>query len=191
MKKLKVDITEDSIRLKSLSPKDEKVYLDMQRRASLFANAFDHIEGLWEYMIPTFREHLTDKEIRCLIYDLQSGKAVGFVEATKSGNGHWEIGIAILPEDRKQGFGFRASHIFVKYLFENLGIDAVYWNVFPKNAPSIRIAEKLDGKCIGTGRILESWLRRAGFKMDGDLKAKTDETKNLIYKIEPGCMDCE
>ena len=102
-------------------------------------------------MMPGLKENLEGDEIRCLIYESGNSDEVGFIEASTNMDNHKEIGIAILSEYRHKGLGYAASYRFIKYLFDNQDVDAIYWSVFRHNTSSIKIAEKLGGKLIGEG----------------------------------------
>ena len=131
-------------------------------------------------MMPGLKENLEGDEIRCLIYESENSDAVGFIEASTNMDNHKEIGIAILSEYRHKGLGYAASYRFIKYLFDNQDVDAIYWNVFRHNTPSIKIAEKL----IGEGQMLERAFQMAGYEAEGKVKEKLEELKELTYIIK-------
>ena len=130
--------------------------------------------------MPGLKENLEGDEIRCLIYESGNSDAVGFIEASTNMDNHKEIGIAILSEYRHKGLGYAASYRFIKYLFDNQDVDAIYWNVFRHNTPSIKIAEKL----IGEGQMLERAFQMAGYEAEGEVKEKLDVLRELTYKID-------
>ena len=183
MEKRMIDISDEKIRLRTLCKEDEETYLYLQRHASLVAPLYEKNKDLWEYMIPDLKEKLEDDEMRCLIYEIGNSDAVGFIDASTNMDNHKEIGIAILPEYRHKGLGYAASYRFIKYLFDNQETDAIYWNVFRHNIPSIKLAEKLGGKLIGEGQMLERAFQMAGYEAEGEVKEKLDELRELTYKI--------
>ena len=183
MEKRMIDISDEKIRLRTLCKEDEETYLYLQRHASLVAPLYEKNKDLWEYMIPDLKEKLEDDEMRCLIYEIGNSDAVGVIEASMNMDNHKEIGIAILPEYRHKGLGYAASYRFIKYLFDNQETDAIYWNVFRHNIPSIKLAEKLGGKLIGEGQMLERAFQMAGYEAEGEVKEKLDELRELTYKI--------
>ena len=134
--------------------------------------------------MPGLKENLKGDEIRCLIYEIGNSDAVGFIDASTNMDNHKEIGIAILPEYRHKGLGYAASYRFIKYLFDNQETDAIYWNVFRHNIPSIKLAEKLEGKLIGEGQMLEMAFQMAGYEVEGEVKEKLDVLRELTYKID-------
>lgn len=67
---------------------------------------------------------------------------------------------------------------------DNQETDAIYWNVFRHNIPSIKLAEKLGGKLIGEGQMLEMAFQMAGYEVEGEVKEKLDVLRELTYKID-------
>ena len=179
-----IDISDENIRLHTLCKENEETYLYLQRHASLLAPLYEKNKDLWEYMMPGLKENLKDNEVRCLIYEIGNSDAVGFIEASTGTDNRREIGIAILPEYRRKGLEYAASYRFIKYLFDNQETNAIYWSVFRYNTPSVKIAEKLGGKVIGEGAMLERAFQMAGYEAEGEVKEKLDELRELTYKID-------
>lgn len=48
----------------------------------------------------------------------------------------------------------------------------------------MKIAEKLGGKVIGEGAMLERAFQMAGYEAEGEVKEKLDELRELTYKID-------
>jgi [ribosomal protein S5]-alanine N-acetyltransferase len=69
----------------------------------------------------------------------------------------WEIGIALLPEWRGQGIGWRAQAIFCSYLFENTSVQRIEASTHEENAAEQRALEK-------AGFTLEGVIRAAEFR---------------------------
>jgi len=69
----------------------------------------------------------------------------------------WEIGIALLPEWRGQGIGWRAQAIFCSYLFENTSVHRIEASTHEENAAEQRALEK-------AGFTLEGVIRAAEFR---------------------------
>ncbi|MBO0823673.1 MAG: GNAT family N-acetyltransferase [Actinobacteria bacterium] len=69
----------------------------------------------------------------------------------------WEIGIALLPEWRGQGIGWRAQAMFCSYLFENTSVQRIEASTHEENVAEQRSLEK-------AGFILEGVLRAAEFR---------------------------
>jgi [ribosomal protein S5]-alanine N-acetyltransferase len=88
--------------------------------------------------------------------DRTARAAAGFVSyrARKFVNiGHWEIGIALLPERRGQGLGWRAQALLCDYLFQH--------------TPAWRIEASTHEENLAEQHALE----KAGFQLDGVVRA--------------------
>ncbi len=101
-----------------------------------------------------------------LIVDVAPGtqpdnEPAGFVSYRKRYYGSqgfcWEIGIALLPEWRGQGIGWRAQAMFCSYLFENTPVQRIEAATHPENAAEQRSLEK-------AGFTLEGVIRAAEFR---------------------------
>ena len=69
----------------------------------------------------------------------------------------WEIGIALLPEWRGQGVGWRAQAMFCSYLFENTPVQRIEAATHAENAAEQRSLQK-------AGFTLEGVIRSAEFR---------------------------
>ena len=81
----------------------------------------------------------------------------------------WEIGIALLPEWRGQGIGWRAQAIFCSYLFENTPVQRIEAATHAENAAEQRSLEKAGFALEGVVRAAEF---RAGQWRDGYLYSR-------------------
>ncbi len=91
-----------------------------------------------------------------LMVDDGTTGAAGFVSfrARKFVNvGHWEIGIALLPERRGQGLGWRAQALLCDYLF--------------RHTPAFRIEAGTHEENLAEQHSLE----KAGFHLEGVIRA--------------------
>ena len=81
----------------------------------------------------------------------------------------WEIGIALLPEWRGQGIGWRAQAIFSSYLFENTPVQRIEAATHAENTAEQRSLEKAGFTLEGVIRAAEY---RAGQWRDGYLYSR-------------------
>ena len=81
----------------------------------------------------------------------------------------WEIGIALLPQWRGQGIGWRAQAIFSSYLFENTPVQRIEAATHAENTPEQRSLEKAGFTLEGVIRAAEY---RAGQWRDGYLYSR-------------------
>lgn len=81
----------------------------------------------------------------------------------------WEIGIALLPEWRGQGIGWRAQAMFCSYLFEHTPVQRIEAATHAENAAEQRSLEKAGFTLEGVVRAAEF---RAGQWRDGYLYSR-------------------
>jgi RimJ/RimL family protein N-acetyltransferase len=81
----------------------------------------------------------------------------------------WEIGIALLPEWRGQGIGWRAQAMFCSYLFENTSVQRIEASTHEENAAEQRALERAGFTLEGVLRATEF---RAGKWRDGYLYSR-------------------
>ena len=99
--------------------------------------------------------------------------AAGFVSFRSGQYGssgkHWTIGIALLPEWRGQGIGWRAQAMLCDYLFEHSPAQRVEAGTHPENIAEQRALEKAGFRLEGVVRACEF---RAGQWRDGHLYSR-------------------
>lgn len=90
-----------------------------------------------------------------LMVEVEREHAAGFVSwtAVHLGSPCWEIGIALLPDWRGQGLGWRAQAMLCDYLFAHTPVQRIQASTHPENAVEQRA------------------LERAGFRLEGVLRA--------------------
>ena len=106
---------------------------------------------------------LGSEDGRLMVDDGTSDTAAGFVHwraKTYVNVSHWEIGIALLPERRGQGLGWRAQALLCDYLFRHTPAQRIEAATHPENIAEQRSLEK-------AGFQLEGILRAAEFR-DGE-----------------------
>jgi [ribosomal protein S5]-alanine N-acetyltransferase len=113
-----------------------------------------------------------------LMVDVAAGtapgrQAVGFMSYSRhqySAQGYcWEIGIALLPQWRGQGIGWRAQAMLCSYLFEHTPVQRVEAGTHPENTAEQRALEKAGFTLEGVVRAAEF---RAGQWRDGYLYSR-------------------
>ena len=101
------------------------------------------------------------------------GEAAGLVSYRRRHYGgrsyHWEIGIALLPEWRGQGIGWRAQAMFCSYLFEHTPVQRIQAGTHPENLAEQKSLEKAGFTFEGVVRACEF---RAGRWRDGYLYSR-------------------
>ncbi|HZX08858.1 GNAT family protein [Kribbella sp.] len=82
---------------------------------------------------------------------------------------YWEIGIALLPEYRGRGIGWRAQAMLTAYLFEHTSVQRIQAATHPENLAEQRSLEKAGFRLEGVIRGCEF---RAGKLRDGYLYSR-------------------
>jgi ribosomal-protein-alanine N-acetyltransferase len=104
---------------------------------------------------------------------VQAGDPAGFVTwgAGRYGGaaGYWEIGIALLPEFRGRGIGWRAQALLTDYLFEHTPAQRVQAGTQPENVAEQKALVKAGFQLEGVVRAAEF---RAGQWRDGLLYSR-------------------
>jgi [ribosomal protein S5]-alanine N-acetyltransferase len=120
-------------------------------------------------------------ELSTLMVDA-AGTTVGLVQhrqLTFAGHGPFqEIGIALLPEYRGRGFGWRAQAILCDYLFQHWPIQRIQAGTHPENLAEQKALVKAGFQREGTIRAAEF---RAGQWRDGVLfsRLRDDPTPKI------------
>lgn len=100
----------------------------------------------------------TDRQLRLVIERADTRTAIGFVDLTDFSPRHLraEVGIIVLPEHRRQGFGSEALRIVEQYATKALLVHQLYAYVSPSNERSVRLFAGRGYKQAGT---LRDWLQ--------------------------------
>jgi RimJ/RimL family protein N-acetyltransferase len=99
----------------------------------------------------------SDVEWRYFVIEKKDGTKIGLlVHYIVQPSGKYEIGYALVPNERGKEYGFEALQIMVDYLFLSKSIERVQATTDTRNLPSQRILEKCGFKREGT-------IRKAGF----------------------------
>lgn len=124
---------------------------------------------------------LGDQDGRLMVDDGTSDTAAGFVHwraRTYVNVSYWEIGIALLPERRGQGLGWRAQALLCDYLFRHTPAQRIEAATHPENIAEQRALEKAGFRLEGVIRAVE--FRDGGWR-DGHLysRLRSDPSPSL------------
>ena len=110
---------------------------------------------------------------RLIVSPGETETAAGFVSWHAGSYGgaaaYWEIGIALLPEWRGQGLGWRAQAMLCDYLFQHTPAQRIQAGTHPENTAEQRALEKAGFTLEGVLRACEF---RAGQWRDGHLYSR-------------------
>ena len=88
--------------------------------------------------------------------DRQAAGLVSYRKQLHGSQGYcWEIGIALLPEWRGQGIGWRAQAMFCSYLFDHTPVQRIEAATHAENAAEQRSLEKAGFSLEGIARAAE------------------------------------
>ena len=110
---------------------------------------------------------------RLMVEDEEERVAAGFVSWRAGSYGglarHWEIGIALLPEWRGRGIGWRAQATLCDYLFAHTPVQRIQAGTHPENLAEQHALVKAGFRLEGVVRACEF---RAGQWRDGYLYSR-------------------
>ncbi len=109
--------------------------------------------------------YLSDDDSRVIVE--VAGTAAGFMSWLARGFGvsrNWEIGIALLPDRRGRGIGWRAQAMLCDYLFTHTPAERIQAITHPENIAEQKSLEKAGFTLEGVLRAMEF---RAGQWSDG------------------------
>lgn len=99
----------------------------------------------------------TDVGWTWFVVEKKDGTKIGFiVHFTAQPSQHVEVGYALIPKEKRKGYGTEALQIMVDYLFLTKDIMRIQATTDTRNVASQRILEK-------TGFQREGTIRKAGF----------------------------
>jgi len=110
---------------------------------------------------------------RLMVEDEEERAAAGFVSWVAGSYGglarHWEIGIALLPQWRGRGIGWRAQAMLCDYLFTHTPVQRIQAGTHPENLAEQHALVKAGFRLEGVVRACEF---RAGQWRDGYLYSR-------------------
>lgn len=160
MKKENVYTVGTTVIIKTVTDNDLEDYLYMKRYATIFKEAYDKENGLWEYMKPRLIEDIKGNDCICLIYQRSSGCAVGYIDLELKNENRPMIGIGILENERRKGYATEAARLLVQKVLEHDEVECVEWMTTIGNEASNKIAQKLGGKLIREEPIIPIELQK-------------------------------
>ena len=111
---------------------------------------------LHEYMSNITGDIYTDKQVRLMVEN-EKGEVVGIADIVDFNPSHCraEVGIVIMKEHRKKGYGTAALNYIKKYASQILHLKQIYAIVPNDNERSLKLFRKA---CFESGATLKNWL---------------------------------
>ncbi len=157
----------------------KNIYLRALEPSDLeFLFTTENNETFWEVsntQIP-FSKHILKKYIENAHQDIYAAKQyrfvicdtknvpVGMIDLFDFNPQHLRVGVGILilPEFQKNGYGSEALELVINYSFANLNVHQIYANITSNNLNSIRLFENKNFKKVG--KKLDWIYSNTGFK---------------------------
>jgi RimJ/RimL family protein N-acetyltransferase len=167
-------LSELSIRLRPVTEDDLFMFRRFSTEPGLIGLDW---AGFRDAQAPTRRfaadGYLGAEDGRLIVESESESAAAGFVSYVAGLYGgvakHWEIGIALLPEWRGRGIGWRAQAMMCDYLFSHTPAQRIQAGTHPENLAEQRSLEKAGFRLEGIVRACEF---RAGRWRDGYLYSR-------------------
>jgi diamine N-acetyltransferase len=118
-----------------------------------------------EAYINSAQDLYAHQQIRLLILEKSSGKAVGTIDVFEFDPLHQRAGLGVLIDQqfREKGYALEALMLIERYLLEVIGVRNLYCNILADNEASIALFEKagfakIAIKGIGSTIVVSGWM---------------------------------
>lgn len=156
--------------LRALEPEDIDYLYELENDESLWevGNSLTPYSRyiLEQYIANGYRDIFEVKQLRLVICEKQTERAVGFVDLYDFDPEHRRagIGIVIYPEEeQRKGFASEALRLICNYAFHRLNCNQVYAGITADNEGSIALFEKMKFQKNG---VRKSWTFADGVFKD-------------------------
>ncbi|QTE22813.1 GNAT family N-acetyltransferase [Polaribacter cellanae] len=154
-----------NISLRALEPEDLEFLFQIENDESFWE--VSHTQTPFsKYVLKQYLEnaHLDiyeAKQLRLIIEENSSKKAIGTIDLFDFNPQHKRAGIGILihPDFQKNGFASEALSLLINYAFSHLNLHQLYANITVDNTKSISLFEKHHFKKVG---IKKDWILSEG-----------------------------
>ena len=156
------------LKLRALEPQDVEVLYHWENDPEVWE--VSHTQTPFsKYLLKTFikvaaQDIYTNKQLRMMIDELQTGKTIGTVDLFDFDPMHDRVGVGILinKDFREKGYASEAISLVKTYVFEVLLLHQIYCNILEENEKSILLFMKEDFELIGNKK---EWIKtHDGFK---------------------------
>ncbi|GHU83155.1 N-acetyltransferase [Bacteroidia bacterium] len=158
----------ENLLLRALEPEDLDVLYQWENDSDLWKYGSTLTPyskfALRDYLDNSLQDIFHSRQLRLMIIDKKTGKAIGTIDLYDYEPIHLRTGIGILLDAayRNKGLGMEALHLSKEYAFRFLHLKQLYAYVPQTNIPSIKLFNKCGYVQAG---ILKSWLKiRDGFE---------------------------
>ena len=130
------------VRLRALEPEDLDLLYTIENDEDIWdvseTNTPMSKFAIRQYLAAQPQEALQSGEIRLVVEDLATSRAVGLIDLTDISilNRRGEIGIALLKEERGRGYGTAALRLMETYAKKNLRLRFLYCKISAHHNPN-------------------------------------------------------
>lgn len=135
--------------LRRISPDEQLFYQKLAQ-----AETPDFLKDTDTISAPDWDDLLSETHLTCSILETKTGAFCGFCQLQWIFSPTPELGIDLLPAYQKQGVAAEVLPAFLSHAKEQLPISYFYAKIKENNLPSLRLAEKIGGICVGTKSLL-------------------------------------
>lgn len=154
-------LTGKLIELRALEPEDLTFLFEMENdeqfwQVSNTQTPFSRFL-LKNYIEQSHQDIYQAKQLRLVISENASKKAIGMIDLFDFEPQHKRAGIGVLihPEHQQKGYASEALELLIKYSSQHLGLHQLYANITSDNTASIALFEKQLFKKIG---LKKDWI---------------------------------
>lgn len=155
----------DSIILRKPEPEDlDFLYSIENNPTNWFVSDSKSPFSKWQlkqHIENTVYDIYTNKELRLIIEDKTTKRAIGLVDLFEFEPFHKRIGIGILitTQEQNKGIAYHSINMIIKYCFEILEINQIWCNIDADNEISMKLFKKAGFENTG---ILKQWKIQKG-----------------------------
>lgn len=150
------------IKLRALEPADIDLLFEWENNSEVWQIS-DTIQPYSRYALEQYVNSVQDiysqRQIRFIIEEIGTNKAVGCVDLFDFDPIHKRVGVGILVSDsdnRKKGFGKEAIELILEYCKDILECHQVYCNVLTDNEISLNLFDHFGFNAVG---VKKDWIR--------------------------------
>ncbi|QOD61862.1 GNAT family N-acetyltransferase [Polaribacter haliotis] len=154
-----------NINLRALEPEDLEFLFQIENDESFWEVSHTQTPFskfvLKQYLENAHLDIYEAKQLRLIIEENSSEKAIGTIDLFDFNPQHKRAGIGILihPDFQKNGFASEALSLLISYAFSHLNLHQLYANITVDNAKSISLFKKYHFKKIG---VKKDWILSEG-----------------------------
>lgn len=138
-------LEDNDIKLRAIEPEDLDLIHSIENDTDMWEVSNTNVPyskyAIKQFISNSTNDIYTDKQLRLVIEDKVSKKSIGLVDLIdySPSNDRAEVGIVILKEHRKKGYGQKALNLLAEYAFNHIHINMLYAYVSACNENSISL----------------------------------------------------